>query len=193
MIKNREDYKKFILADNISSGRVNISKAKKIFLFFFPDKIWEFQILLRKCEYYKNNSDRLLFKLLYSFYKYKFRKKSLALGFSIPENVFGPGLCIPHYGTIVVNANSKVGANCKIHVCTNIGASGGTNKAPKIGDNVYIAPGVKIYGDITIASNNAIAANSVVNKNFTDEGNLIGGVPAKIIDKVDIKKILKHL
>ena len=98
-----------------------------------------------------------------------------------------------HYGTIVVNSNAKVGANCRIHVDTNIGASGGTNKAPQIGDNVYIAPGVKIFGDIKIPSNTVIGANSVVNKSFDEENMLIAGIPAKVIKPIDIKQIIKHI
>ena len=130
---------------------------------------------------------------LYKFDKIKFKKKSIKLGFTIPENVFGPGLSIPHYGTIVVNANAKVGANCRIHVCTNIGASGGSSMAPIIGDNVYIGPGAKIYGNVVIGNNNAIAANATVNKSFEEEGVLIGGVPSKIIGEINIKRIIKHI
>ena len=120
-------------------------------------------------------------------------KISLKLGFSIPINVFGPGLAIVHYGTIVINANAKVGANCRIHPSTCIGASGGSSKAPQIGDNVYIAPGVKIYGDITLANNIATAANAAVGKSFEEENILIGGVPAVKIKNIDITKIIKHI
>jgi serine O-acetyltransferase len=63
----------------------------------------------------------------------------------------------------------------------NIGASGGKKDAPIIGDNVYIAPGVKIYGGIEIAEGIAIGANSVVNKSFTEPNITIAGVPAKKI------------
>jgi serine O-acetyltransferase len=117
----------------------------------------------------------------------------MKLGFSIPENVFGPGLAIIHYGTIGVNSNAKIGANCRLHVCTVIASSGGSDKAPQIGDNVYIAPGVKIIGDIIIPSNTAIMANSVVTKSFEEEGMLIGGIPARIIMPTDIKKMIKHI
>lgn len=98
------------------------------------------------------------------------------MGFPIPENVFGLGLAIAHYGTIVVNENAKVGGNCRIHPCTNIAASAGTNKALQIGNNVHLAPGVKIFGDIRIASNTAIGT-----KSFIDENTMIAGVPARLI------------
>ena len=106
-------------------------------------------------------------------------------GYTIPENVFGPGLSIAHYGTIVVNSKARVGKNCRIHICTNIGASGGTFDAPKLGDNVYIGPGAKIYGNIKIANNIVVAANSSVGKSFEEENIIIGGSPAKKIKEID--------
>jgi serine O-acetyltransferase len=75
----------------------------------------------------------------------------------------------------------------------NIGASGGEVQGPILGDNVYIAPGAKIYGNIKIPSNTAIGANAVVNKSFEKENTIIAGVPAKVIGEVDIKKIIKHI
>lgn len=170
-------------------------KNKVIFMIknlFVPNYVFKFQKSLRICEYYKNNKgliNSILFALNYSF----FVRLSAKLGFSIPLNVFGPGLCIVHYGTIVVSANSKVGANCRIHPSTCIGAAGGKKEAPIIGDNVYIGPGAKLYGNITIGNNIAIAPNAAVSSSFTEEGILIGGVPAKKIKEVDISQIIKHI
>ena len=54
----------------------------------------------------------------------------------------------------------------------------------KIGNNVYIAPGVKILPDAEIADNIRIGANAVVTKSFLEPGITIAGVPAvKISDK----------
>ena len=78
---------------------------------------------------------------------------------------------------------AKIGKNCRIHVCTNIGRaiSHGEAGAPIIGDNVYIGPGVKMFGKIKIGHNTAIGANSVVNKSFEEGNCTIAGVPAKKI------------
>lgn len=104
------------------------------------------------------------------------------MGYFIPLNVFGPGLSISHYGSIVINPNSRIARNCRIHACVNIGTKAGfSDKAPKIGDNVYIGPGAKIFGDIVIADGIAIGANAVVNKSFLEPNVTIGGIPAKII------------
>lgn len=178
-INNFIEYKKFI---NIESGGLSDTFFGVLFASLFRfNTIMRFLLLLRTCEYYKNCKHGRMHKLIYLSLKFWKSRVGIKLGFSIPENVFDYGLQIPHYGTIVVNSNTSVGKNCRIHVCTNIGASGGSNKAPRIGDNVYIAPGVKIYGDICIGSNNSIAANAAVGKSFKMEGVIIGGVPAKLI------------
>lgn len=117
-----------------------------------------------------------------------FRRQSVRLGFSIPPNTFGPGLAIVHYGPIVVNGNALIGANCRIHVCVNIGGSGGLVEAqtarglaPVLGDNIYIGPGAKIFGPVRIADGCAIGANAVVNSSFEEPGCTIAGVPARVI------------
>jgi serine O-acetyltransferase len=119
-----------------------------------------------------------------------FRRQSVRLGFSIPPNTFGPGLAIVHYGPIVVSGNARIGANCRTHVCVNIGGSGGLvdvetarGLAPVIGDNVYIGPGAKIFGPVRIADRCAIGANAVVNASFDEPGCSIAGVPARLISR----------
>lgn len=193
MIQSKQDYKKYLKQDQVALKLDTLSFGGKIFNFLSPNPIWKFQKLLRKVEYYRNCKTSSISKAYYYYLKYKFKRLSLKLGFSIPENVFGPGLSIAHYGTIVVNSAAKVGANCRIHVCVNIGASGGQSEAPQIGNNVYIAPGAKIFGDITIPNNTAIGANAVVNKSFDEEHTIIAGIPAKVIGKVKIEQMIKHI
>ena len=53
-----------------------------------------------------------------------------------------------------------------------------------IGNNVWICDNVVILAGAKIGNNCVIAANSVVNKEFPDNC-LIGGVPAKIIKKIN--------
>lgn len=106
-------------------------------------------------------------------------------GFDIPINVFGKRLSIAHKGTIVVNGRAKVGDNCRIHTCVNIGTLPGSNGlAPNIGDNVYIGPGAKIYGNIKIADNIVIGANAVVGRNFEVPNICIAGSPARQISNM---------
>lgn len=150
---------------------------------------WKFQIKMRKCEYAKNCRQhtiigKILFKIKFIFYI----KYGLKLGFSIPLNVFGPGLCLNHPGTVIVNGCVKVGSNARINAGVNIGSFSRFDKdwkpdnAPVIGDNVYIGPGAKLFGKITIGNNVAIGANAVVNKNIRDHVT-VAGVPAEIINE----------
>lgn len=193
MIRSRADYRRYLEADRIALGRHRRGFfAGLIQSWVAPDYVHDFQRLLRRLEYRKNVGGPLG-RVPYLYLRLKYRKLSLRLGFTIPENVFGPGLAIVHYGTIVVNENARVGANCRIHPSTNIGASAGSSRAPRLGDNVYIAPGAKIVGDIRIASNTAIAANAVVTKSFEQEHTMLAGVPARVVKPIDIKQLIKTL
>ncbi len=149
----------------------------------FPDITQCFLKWLRRVEWHYN-SIGLVHKLLFVVSYYFFNKASIRAGFSIPKNVFDIGLSIPHYGSIVVNANCAIGKNCRLQNNVNIGASGGSSKAPRIGNNVYIGPGAVIYGDIEIADNCYIGANSVVNKSFLLPYSVIAGAPAKVVNIV---------
>ncbi len=193
MIKSKGDLTRYLNEDFVALGIVNEKKISfKIKNFIVSSYVYRYQKLLRKCEYHKNNS-RIINKILFIYYYFFFVRLSAKLGFSIPLNVFGPGLCIVHYGTIVVSANAKIGANCRIHPSTCIGAAGGKMEAPQIGDNVYIGPGAKLYGNIQIGNNIVIAPNAAVGSSFTENGILIGGVPARKIKDIDISTIIKHL
>ncbi|HIB38458.1 serine acetyltransferase [Mesonia sp.] len=184
MIQNFKDLKYYLKEDrralNVKRGGV-IGYLKAIVYLNFT---YLFQVNLRIAEYFSNNNG-LINKILSLGFKYKYNILGVICGFSIPINTFGPGLAIVHRGTIVVHHNARIGANCRIHVCTNIGATGGSDKAPIIGENVYIGPGVKIYGNIRIANSVAIAANSAVNKSIFKENVTVGGVPASIIRDVN--------
>lgn len=171
MIESKSDYLYFLKKDKESLKLGGIKN------YLFND-IWRFQRILRKHEYYANKNS-----LLKYWYAYKHKKIGRILGFTIPINTCGAGLSIAHIGTIVINGNARIGENCRIHVCVNIGAAAQNSDAvPVIGDNCYIGPGAKLYGGITLGDNLAIGANSVVNKSFA--GNcIIAGCPAKIISQ----------
>lgn len=176
MIKTKKDLKEYLYWDKCALG-----KNKQKSPLFAKDEIWRFEILLRKAEYYTNNRQGVINNLLYAFYKFRFHRISVKLGFSIPMNVFDKGLSIAHYGSIVVNDNAKVGKNCRIQESTTIGTTGGSSKAPLIGDNVFIASGARIIGDIHLGDNIAVGANAVVIKSCEKNGVTLAGIPAKII------------
>ena len=154
MINTKKELNRFIAQDRLMNG---VSEYKtisyRITRLIVPNQIIRYLKYLRKEEYYTNRGSVLSY-----YYKYKKSNLGLKLGFSIPANVFGAGLSLPHTGTIVVSKYAKVGENCRLHVCTNIGASAGKREAPIIGNNCYIGPGAILFGEISVADNTTIAA-----------------------------------
>ena len=173
MINSKADYLAYLKIDLECSDFEPTIKAR---LF---NEIWRYQRLLRKQEYYINCKQGLSAKLVKLWLEYRRKKLGNRLGFSIPCNVFGPGLSIAHVGTIVVNHQARIGKNCRIHICVNIGASKDNNEAPIIGDNAYIGPGAKLFGNIVLGDNVSIGANAVVNKSFPEGNCTLVGIPAK--------------
>lgn len=186
MIQSRKDYLYYLEADRLSLGITRKTPT------FVGDEVWKFQRLLRKVEYYKNCRKDFFSKIYLFYLKWKFHNLSIHLGYHIEPNVCGPGLAL-HWHLVGIHGAAEIGANCLIQSGVNIGTKAGESSAvPKIGDNVYIGPGVKIFGDITIADGIAIGANAVVNKSFTEPGISIGGIPAKkISDKGSEGLIIK--
>ena len=185
---NPNHWKKIYYADLEATGLTNPGLATRI-----KDRRFKFYKSLRKTEYYtncrKDPIGRIIAKIL------RFRHSLLCdkYGWTIPINVFGEGLAIVHVGTIVVNGGAKIGKNCRLHVCTNIGAAKTKegSGAPTLGDNVYIGPGAKLFGPIVIGNNTAIGANAVVNSSFPEGNCSIGGIPArKVSDHTSKEYIL---
>ena len=184
MIKSYQDYQYYLEADRIANGRSRIRflSAQWFYLLFHKEYKMKYLRVLRKLEYYENCKRGILSKILSFYLHSRLHRLKLKTGFQIKPNCFGPGLSISHYGFVIVNGATKIGNNCRIHAGANIGTSAGySDKAPVIGNNVYIGPGVKIFGTITIADNIAISANSVVNKDFMEPGITLGGMPARKI------------
>lgn len=100
---------------------------------------------------------------------------------SLDVNI-GGGLYIGHAGYIVINPHAVLGTNCNISCGVVIGEGGreGMRGSPVIGNRVYIAPGAKLFGPITIGDGVAIGANAVVNDSVPENA-VVAGVPAKII------------
>ena len=181
MIQTKADYKQYVACD---------LKAHQLASVSFYDYWWRdclrFQLRLRKIEYLNNVKKGNLFcRVWLIVLEIINHRLATRLGFSIPKNVFGPGLCIVHYGTIVVSPFAKIGAWCRIHPSTSIGEYNG---APTLGDFVYVGPGAKVFGGITIGNNVAIGANSVVNKSFGDNVTIAGG-PAVILNNKGVKEL----
>lgn len=175
MIDSKKDLKIYLEADKKALRRDRKRPA-------FFDLVWKFEISLRKYEYYHNCKRGIVWRLVESYYRIRYSILSILCGFEIPLNCFDEGLSIAHRGNIIVNRAAHIGKNCRLHIGVNIGTAPGCSDAcPIIGDDVYIGPGAKLYGRITVASGIMIGANAVVTKSFTEENICIAGVPARKI------------
>jgi len=175
MITDKASYHYYLKRDLEAYGLQTIS----VYNYFRMDCL-RFQRRLRKTEYlYNVKRKKKLIKFYLLILEFFNHRLSTRLGLTIPKNVFGPGLCIVHHGTVVISPLAKVGENCRIHPSSCIGDYNG---APVIGKNVYIGPGAKIFGNITIGNNVAIGANAVVNRDFPDNVT-IGGIPARVLSQ----------
>jgi len=78
----------------------------------------------------------------------------------------GGGLYLAHAGGIVVAAGTVIGTNCNLSHDVTIGLAGHGEKCgvPAIGDDVYIAPGAKLFGRIRVGDNVKIGANTVIHR-----------------------------
>ena len=122
-------------------------------------------------------------RLLYPLVRMMYRRYTFQLGISIPyQTPIGPGFYIGHFGGIVVSSGAQIGANCNLSQGVTIGQinRGSKQGTPRLGDNVYVGPGAKILGQITVGNNVAIGANAVVIKDVPD-GAVVVGVPARVI------------
>lgn len=180
MIDSKEAYREYVRQDRLALGRQNDHRPR-----LFGDEIWKFEILLRKVEYDINCRRGFAAKMIGKYHKFRFHRLSVRLGFTIPPGVFGPGLSIPHYGTIVVHGNVRAGKNCRLQEGVTIGATGGSHEAAVIGDNCYFGSGAKVIGAVRIADDVAVGANAVVTKDITEPGTTWAGAPARRISGRD--------
>lgn len=145
------------------------------------NETYQYNFWMRTCAYTRMHG---LFKyMFYPFAKFILNHYEYKFGISIPYTAnIGSGFYIGHFGSIVVSSLAKIGKNCNISHGVTIGITnrGKYKGYPQIGDNVYIGPGAKIIGAVTIADNVAIGANCVVTKNAPNNS-VIVGIPGKVI------------
>jgi serine O-acetyltransferase len=181
LIRSKHDYLQFLREDLRAHG---VDRWRFFYRLTRPTLFY--QRILRRVEYL-NSIDCILARLLLIVARVRLARMSTRLGISIPPGVFGRGLSIAHYGSIVVNNEVAVGKYCRIHSATNIGVYAGS--APTIGDYVYIGPGAVIYGGVSLGDQVAVGANTVVGRSFDGPATL-GGVPAKVVSSVGSRAVM---
>lgn len=175
MIKTKKELLFFIQADRMMNrGCFEYSLRDRIRNMIFSDSIMDFLVHMRKVEYYSCRKG-IVSNILSCYHRMMQRKLGFKLGFNIASNVFGYGLVIPHYGTIVVGGGNCIGNYAVLHTSTCI-----TNGNKIIGDGLYVSTGAKLTTMERLGNNVTIAANSVVTKSCDKSNVLLVGMPAVI-------------
>jgi serine O-acetyltransferase len=187
LVEDKGIKKKYSLKELIKSDLYRYDRAtsfKNLLKTYIKEPGANYMVWFRVAQKYNNFFTKMIL-----------RHKMLKFGMEIfPATDIDKGFYIGHFGGIIVNPMSKIGKNCNISHNVTIGASirGKSKGYPTIGDNVFIGPGAKIFGDITIGDNCAIGANAVVTKSFS-ANSVIGGVPAKLISKDGSKGYINNI
>jgi serine O-acetyltransferase len=108
----------------------------------------------------------------------------------IPPNAqIGKGLYVHNRG-IIFTAFIVAGENLTLIGPLTIGMKGMEDKGtgvPILGNNVTIFTGARIIGDIKLGDFVYVGANAVVIKDV-QSNSIVGGIPAKVLKKVKLKK-----
>lgn len=191
MINNSSELKKYLIEDAMRAGMPD----KYTLLGFLKYKIallireeqacvLHYLFALRKLEYWTNHSQGLLSNCIRRYWLVKHNRLGMQYGIHIGVNMVGYGLKIAHFaGGVIINCN-KMGNYCTISTGVVVGNKDNAEARPTIGNNVEMAMGSKIYGDIRIGDNVRIAPNAVVFKDVPDN-TAVGGNPAIIIKRYD--------
>ena len=156
-IKSKKELRFVLMADlMMNRGRFKWSAVDRLKNLFYPDFIMDFLKSMRYLSYYSEASNN---RLAYYYWRRKYQKLSVRLGFSIGYNTLGYGVTIPHWGTIVIGASNRIGNYAVLHTSTCIQDNGKV-----IGDGLYLSTGVKMTTKFDMGDNISIGANSVVNK-----------------------------
>ena len=99
-----------------------------------------------------------------------------------PATRLGMGLMLDHGTGIVIGETAVIGDNCSILQNVTLGGNGKEtgDRHPKIGNNVLLAAGAKVLGNIRVGHCSKVAAGSVV-LNDVPDNKTVAGVPAKIV------------
>jgi glycosyltransferase involved in cell wall biosynthesis/serine acetyltransferase len=92
----------------------------------------------------------------------------------------GEGFELGYWGMgVIIHPRVKIGRNVFVSNGVTIGGRNEQPEVPRIDDNVYIATGAKVLGNITIGTGSVIGANAVVIRNVPPRSIAVG-VPARI-------------
>ena len=99
-----------------------------------------------------------------------------------PGASIGHGLFIDHGMGVVIGETAEIGDNCTLYQGVTLGGTGKERgkRHPTLGNNVMVATGAKVLGNITIGDNSKIGAGAVVVKSVPPDCTVVG-VPGRIV------------
>ncbi len=135
-----------------------------------------------------------IYRISRTFYKYKLYPFVIVMKFlnlvifsSVipPQAKIGRNVTVAYKGIgVVIHKKAIIGNKVCIGQGVTIGRKVKQDEAPTIGNNVYIATGAKVLGNIKVGDNVLIAANSVVLSDIPPNV-IVAGMPAKIVKNLE--------
>ena len=131
-----------------------------------------------------------LTRILEYFLKDVYKRQGIQIAMGHPVK---GGLMFPHFSGIVINGGAKIGRNCTILHGVTIGSvRGPKGGVPTIGDNVVIATGSAVIGNVSVGNNVMIGAHSLVLQDIPDSAVVVGN-PARIVSMDGAEKTKYYL
>ncbi|WP_289197826.1 serine acetyltransferase [Bacteroides acidifaciens] len=138
----------------------------------------------------KDVFSRILLVLVSIIHKHNQYKTGIQIAMGHPVK---GGLMFPHFSGIVINGGAKIGRNCTILHGVTIGSvRGPKGGVPTIGDNVVIATGSAVIGNVSVGNNVMIGAHSLVLQDIPDSAVVVGN-PARIVSMDGAEKTKYYL
>lgn len=108
-----------------------------------------------------------------------------------PGATIGKNFIIDHGTGVVIGETSVIGNNVLMYHGVTLGGTGnhsGEKRHPSVCDDVMIAAGAKILGDIKVGYSAKIGANAVVLKDVPPYATAVG-MPARIIESKEVSEV----
>lgn len=171
-LQTKADLKYYLECDRIALGKKRRRPSLRM-----GDRIWRFEILMRKCEYLFNRKrQNPAYILPYYWFKWHFNRQCVLHNIEMPMNVIGEGLVIWHLQNIIINANAHIGKNLSLSAGVTVGQA--HDRIPEIGDNVELMLDARVLG-VTVCDHVVVGAGALVVKPITEPYTVWAGLPAK--------------
>jgi serine acetyltransferase len=175
----------FIDGEEISRLKRDFARRFSKEAFQSNSRIWKWHYYYSSPQYrtllfyrmHKACKVRILTKIFGFFYK----ASSTRSGVEFSTSLLGGGVIMPHWGRLILNAES-IGNDLYVFHNVTVGNDYQTGR-PTIGNNVFIGINSVVLGNIRIGDNVVIGACSFVREDIPSN-TLVAGNPAKVIKNI---------